>query len=81
MKALLVLQEKRCREILKEREDLWRLKSRAIWLSSSDDNTKFFHAYAKGRKAQNIVWQLQDGLGNRVSNFDGLAHMGVSHFK
>lgn len=41
-KSLLVFKEKRHREILKEREDLWRLKSQAIWLSSGDDNTKFF---------------------------------------
>ena len=80
-KALLVCKEKRNREILKEREDLWRLKRRAIWLSSGDDNTKFFHAYAKGRKTHNSIWELQDGVGNRESNFEGLAHLVVSHFR
>lgn len=81
MKALLISKEKRCRDILKEREDLSRLKSRAICLSSGDDNTKLFHAYAKGRKAHNSIWELQDGLDNRATNFEGLAHPGVSHFK
>ena len=81
MKALLGNKEKRRRDILKEREDLWRLKSRAIWLSSGDDITKFFHAYAKGMKAHNSIWELQDGVGNRESSFEGLEHLGVTHFK
>lgn len=67
-KALLMLKEKRHREILKEREALWRLKSRAIWLSSGDDKKKLFHAYAKGRKAHNMIWELQDGDGISASS-------------
>ena len=46
--------------LLLEREETWRLKSRATWLDCGDDNTKFFHAYARGRKATNTVWSLED---------------------
>ena len=80
-KTILVLKEKRCKQILKEREELWRLKNRAIWLSSGDDNTKFFHAYAKGWKVQNTIWELQDDRGGKESSFEDLSSMGVRHFK
>ena len=67
--------------LLLEREEMWRLKSRATWLESGDDNTKFFHAFAKGRKATNIVWRLGDEQGNSHDTFDGMASPGVEHFK
>lgn len=79
-KALLVLKEKQHREILKNK-DLWRLKSRDICLSSGDKNAKFFHAYAKGRKYHNTIWELHDDRGNTSSSFDGLSEMGVKHLK
>ena len=67
--------------LLLEREETWRLKSRATWLESGDKNTKFFHAFAKGRKAANTVWILVDDLGNTQDTFDGMASLGVEHFK
>lgn len=45
-------------KILQEKEELWRLKSRAIWLKAGDCNTKYFHNLANGRKASNTIWQL-----------------------
>ena len=30
--------------ILLEKEETWRLKSRALWLACGDENTKKFHA-------------------------------------
>lgn len=80
-KVILVLKEKRRKEILKDREALWHLKSRYIWLSSGDENTKFFHAYVKGIKLHNTIWQLQDDKGNISTSFEGLSSMGVKHFK
>eukprot|EP00253_Pinus_taeda_P001820 PITA_01820 len=34
-------------KILKEREETWKLKSRAIWLHVGDENTNFYQNYAK----------------------------------
>lgn len=42
-------------QILKEREESWRLRSRAIWLTAGDDNTKFYHNFANDRKAINTI--------------------------
>ena len=42
-------------EILKEREDKWRLRSRAIWIQEGDANTKFYQKFANGRKAINTI--------------------------
>ena len=73
--------EGRRNTILLEREEAWRLKSRAIWLESGDENTKFFHAYARGRKAANTIWCLKDEAGLEHFGFEGKARCGVTHFE
>ena len=64
-----------------EREESWRLKSRAIWLECGDENTKFFHAFARGRKAANTIWCLKDEEGLEHFDFEGKARCGVNHFE
>ena len=64
-----------------EREEAWRLKSRAIWLECDDENTKFFHAYSRGRKAANTIWCLKDEVGQEHFDFEGKARCGVNHFE
>lgn len=44
--------------ILKGREETWRLQSIAIWLKEGDDNSNFFHKFANGRKVINTIWKL-----------------------
>lgn len=63
-----------------EKEEEWRLKSRAIWLKSGDENTKLFQAYAWGRKVANTIWDMMDEAGEKVSSFKGLEKLGVDHF-
>jgi hypothetical protein len=78
--ALLSLEKNR-RELLQAREEEWRQKSRALWLHSGDENTKFFQAYAKGRKLENTIWGLKDQMGRQLSSFEDLARLGSQHFK
>eukprot|EP00253_Pinus_taeda_P010711 PITA_10711 len=68
-------------KILLEKEEEWRQKSRAIWLKAGDENTKFFHNYAKGRKSVNTIWKLKDQNGREASSFEDLSRMGKAHFQ
>lgn len=80
-KDFLIRLEGRRNTLLSEKEETWRLKSRAIWLECGDDNTKFFHAYSRGRKAANTIWSLKDEDGINHFNFDDKAICGVVHFQ
>ena len=50
-------------------------------MACGDENTKIFHAYAKGRKALNTIWCLEDDKGRRREYFEELAETGVEHFQ
>jgi hypothetical protein len=78
--ALMVLEKKK-RQLLKDQEEMWRQKSRATWLNSGDENTKFFQDFANGRKIRNTIWKLSDSSGREVSSFKDLAQLGKSHFQ
>jgi hypothetical protein len=52
--------EARRRQLMADQEATWSLKSHAIWLDNGDENTKLFHAYAKGQKFANTIWSLKD---------------------
>lgn len=68
-------------QILKEREESWRLRSRATWLTEGDNNTKFYHKFANGRKAINTIWELKDNRGQTVSSQQNLARLATEHFR
>jgi hypothetical protein len=56
-------------------------KSRALWLHSGDENTKFFQAYAKGRKMINTIWGIKHQSGRMQTSFEDMARVGSIHFK
>lgn len=68
-------------KILKEREETIRLRSRALWIQAGDENTKFFHNFAKCRKVSNTIWKLPSPDGDIADNFNKLAHLGTTHFR
>ena len=50
-------------------------------MECGDDNTKFFHAYARGRKVAKTIWSLQHEEGNTHVTFEDKAICGVNHFQ
>lgn len=62
--------EQEKRNILLIEEQTWRLKSRVVWLNEGDRNTKFFHAFAKGRRAYNSIWHIDEDGSNLSSTDD-----------
>lgn len=79
-KTHLIELENQKSRILKEREESWRLRSRAIWLKAGDDNTRFFQNFEKGRKVSNTIWNLPLPDGGVVDTFNKLSHLSTSHF-
>ena len=67
-------------KIRKEREEVWRIKRRAILMEYGEDNTKLFQAYAKGIKQQNTISKLRNANNERVSIFEELDVKGKSYF-
>lgn len=79
-KGRLIELENQKANILKEREESQRLRSRAIWLQAGDNSSKFFHSYAKGRKVSNTIWKLPIPEGDMADSFNKLTHLGITHF-
>jgi hypothetical protein len=62
-----ILEDDRKKKLLEE-EERWRQKSRAIWITSGDKNTKFFHRFASFRRNKKHIWEIEDESGRTHSN-------------
>ncbi|XP_027095016.2 uncharacterized protein [Coffea arabica] len=47
------------KEAYQEEEKFWSQKARLDWLREGDKNTKYFHAFVKGRRIKNRIRKLQ----------------------
>jgi hypothetical protein len=69
------------RKILQNKEQEWRMRSRALWLQAKDENTNFFHHFANGRKLSNTIWSVDIIDDSKAYSFEDIAVEGTSHFK
>eukprot|EP00253_Pinus_taeda_P001842 PITA_01842 len=67
-------------KLLRQKEEDWRLKIRAIWLQACDENTKFFQQHANGRKAANTIWELSDRNGFTAKTHAQITELDTKHF-
>eukprot|EP00253_Pinus_taeda_P026277 PITA_26277 len=67
--------------LLESEESTWRLKSRALWLSLGDRNTKFFHKYANRRRQINTIWKIKDGSSGYFTSHQDITNAALSHFR
>jgi exonuclease III len=75
-----VLLQKDLQEQLLREEVLWKQKSRELWLSCTDLNTKFFHASTACRRRYNSISCLFDN-GIRIMGRENIGSLLVDHFK
>lgn len=66
--------------ILKQEEVYWKQRARVTWLKEGDENTKFFHAVANGRRNRNFIPWIGSG-DTRVADFRGIGDMFTSFYK
>ena len=71
---------RKLQEAYKEEEEYWHQKSRNMWHSSGDLNTKFYHALTKQRRVRNKIVGLYDDLGNWITEENGIEKVAVDYF-
>ena len=67
-------------EAYKDEEEYWHQKSRNMWYSSRDLNTKFYHVLTKQRRIRNIIVGLHDEAGNWVTEETEVEMVAVDYF-
>jgi hypothetical protein len=75
------LLEKERSSLLLVEEEKWRQRSRAIWIKSSDQNTKFFHHFSSARRNRKQIWEIQDEFGQEHSGQEAIKIEAVKFFK
>jgi hypothetical protein len=73
------LQEALQEQLLRE-EVLWKQKSRKLWLSCTDLNTKFFHASTACRRRYNSISCLRSADGSYIRGRENIGSFLVNHF-
>jgi hypothetical protein len=66
---------------LKAKEELWRQRSRAIWVQSGDQNMKFFHQFASHRRNIKHIWEIRDDTGTAHCGQESIKEEAVKYYK
>lgn len=67
--------------ILQEEEEQWRLRSRALWMTSGDKNSKYFHKIASQNRIKKHIWEIKRQNGELISGQENIKEEAVNFFK
>jgi hypothetical protein len=68
-------------DYLLQEESLWKTKSRELWLTATDLNTRFFHTSTLIRRRRNFISLLQTHDGGWISERADIGNSFVTNFK
>ncbi|KAG7564174.1 Ribonuclease H domain [Arabidopsis suecica] len=71
----------RLKEAYRDEELYWYQKSRCSWMQLGDNNSKYFHALTKQRRARNRITGLHDENGIWCTEDKDIQNIAVSYFK
>jgi hypothetical protein len=57
---------------LRAEEEQWRLRSRALWMSSGDKNTKYFHKLASFNRIRKHIWEIKRENGDLLTGQENI---------
>jgi hypothetical protein len=77
---VITLEDDRKKKLLEEVER-WRQKSRAIWITSGDKNTKFFHWFTSFQRNKKHIWEIDDESGKAHSHLEDINNVAINHYK
>jgi exonuclease III len=73
--------EKELDDLLEKEEMWWSQRSRALWLTHGDKNTRFFHQKASHRNKRNKIENIKDNQGVIHHDQDKIEEIFLSHFQ
>lgn len=73
-------EKKNLEELLLNEEIYWQQRAKSFWLQDVDSNSKFFHAYATGRRKKNQIRYLKDENGLVVDDHEGMCVIVKQYF-
>ncbi|KAH0692608.1 hypothetical protein KY285_019705 [Solanum tuberosum] len=62
-------------------EDFWKQKAGMRWFKEGDSNTKFFHAYVKGRRRKLNIKEIKTGQGDIINSAQNIGEEAVNVFR
>ena len=68
-------------DLLSKEEKMWTQRSRALWLHEGDKNTRYFHSRATHRYLRNKIEELENHLGERCVDENGIANILVGFYQ
>ena len=73
--------KKEISKLLVREEQMWKQRSRSLWLQEGDNNTRYFHSRASHRFMSNRIDSLEDANGELCSDEDGISSILVDYYQ